>query len=56
MWGDEFVFERYGLADDSWHMGLNTLKQTAHTAEHVAEGELEAVVESCGDFNINRNR
>ena len=23
--GDEFIFERYGKADDFWHMGLNTL-------------------------------
>ncbi len=36
--GDEFVFERYGAADDFWHMGLNTLKQTAKTAEEIAGG------------------
>lgn len=30
--GDEFVFERYGSADDFWHMGLHTLKQGAGTA------------------------
>jgi len=29
--GDEFIFERYGTADDFWHMGLNTLKQTVNT-------------------------
>lgn len=23
--GDEYIFERYGKADDFWHMGLNTL-------------------------------
>lgn len=27
--GDEFLFERYGNADDFWHMGLNTLRQTS---------------------------
>jgi len=31
--GDEFVFERYGAADDFWHMGLNTLRQTVSTAD-----------------------
>lgn len=36
--GDEFIFERYGEADDFWRMGLNTLKQTVHTAEEVAGG------------------
>jgi len=36
--GDEFVFERYGAADDFWHMGLNTLKQTAKTAGEIAGG------------------
>ncbi|GAA0265502.1 hypothetical protein GCM10008922_25760 [Faecalicatena contorta] len=36
--GDEFIFERYGTADDFWHMGLNTLKQTVHTAEGIAGG------------------
>ncbi len=30
--GDTFVFERYGLQDDFWHMGLNTLKETQGTA------------------------
>ena len=34
--GDEFIFERYGTADDFWHMGLNTLKQTVHKAEDIA--------------------
>lgn len=28
--GDEFIFERYGAADDFWHIGLNTLCQTAN--------------------------
>lgn len=37
--GDEFIFERYGTSDDFWHMGLNTLKQTVHTAEGIAGGE-----------------
>lgn len=27
--GDEFIFERYGTADDFWHIGLNTLRQTS---------------------------
>jgi len=27
--GDEFIFERTNGKDDFWHMGLNTLKQTA---------------------------
>ena len=27
--GDEFVFERYGAADDFWHIGLGTLRRTA---------------------------
>ena len=36
--GDEFIFERYGAADDFWHMGLNTLKQTSNVAEEVAGG------------------
>lgn len=36
--GDEFIFERYGQADDFWHMGLNTLKQTVHTADGIAGG------------------
>ena len=31
--GDEFVFERYGSADDFWHMGLNTLRQTSLPTE-----------------------
>ena len=34
--GDEFIFERYGSADDFWHMGLNTLKRTDYPAENVA--------------------
>lgn len=36
--GDEFVFERYGNADDFWHMGLNTLKQSVNAADAVAGG------------------
>ena len=36
--GDEFVFERYGTADDFWHMGLNTLRQTVSTADGTAGG------------------
>lgn len=31
--GDEFLFERYGNADDFWHMGLNTLCQTSLSPE-----------------------
>lgn len=31
--GDEFLFERYGNADDFWHMGLNTLRQTSLPTE-----------------------
>lgn len=34
--GDEFVFERYETADDFWHMGLNTLKQTSNVAGKIA--------------------
>ena len=36
--GDAFVFERYGTADDFWHIGRNTLKQTACTAGNIAGG------------------
>ena len=36
--GDTFLFERYGGADDFWHIGLNTLKQTVHTADGTAGG------------------
>ncbi len=37
--GDEFVFERYGTADDFWHGGLNTLRQTnAENSERTAGG------------------
>lgn len=36
--GDEFIFERYGIADDFWHMGLNTLKQTSNVAGEIAGG------------------
>ena len=36
--GDEFLFERYGSADDFWKMGLNTLKRTSGKAEETAGG------------------
>lgn len=36
--GDEFIFERYGNADDFWHMGLNTLKQSVSSENTVAGG------------------
>ncbi|MCI8283898.1 MAG: TIGR04076 family protein [Firmicutes bacterium] len=36
--GDEFIFERYGMADDFWHIGLNTLKQTVNAADKIAGG------------------
>lgn len=36
--GDTFLFERYGSADDFWHVGLNTLRQTAEPAESTAGG------------------
>lgn len=36
--GDEFIFERYGDADDFWHMGFNTLKETTHSIEQTAGG------------------
>ena len=36
--GDEFIFERYGTADDFWHIGLNSLRQTPKTAAAVAGG------------------
>lgn len=36
--GDEFVFERYGTADDFWHVGLNTLKQSVNASDQVAGG------------------
>lgn len=34
--GDEFIFERYGAADDFWHVGLNTLRQPANTTANGA--------------------
>ena len=37
--GDEFIFERYGKADDFWHMGLNTLKRTDFPACATAGGD-----------------
>ncbi len=36
--GDEFVFERYGTADDFWHVGLNTLKRSVNASDQVAGG------------------
>lgn len=36
--GDEFIFERYKQADDFWHMGLNTLKQTTNVEGEIAGG------------------
>ena len=36
--GDVFIFERYGAADDFWHIGFNSLRQTAYTAESIAGG------------------
>ncbi|HIT33674.1 MAG TPA: TIGR04076 family protein [Candidatus Faecousia intestinigallinarum] len=36
--GDTFIFERYGTADDFWHMGLNTLKQTDNGVDRIAGG------------------
>ena len=36
--GDEFIFERYGTADDFWHMGLSTLRRPGETAEQTAGG------------------
>ena len=34
--GDEFLFERYGKADDFWHMGLRTLKNDVNNTASVA--------------------
>lgn len=34
--GDEFLFERYGKADDFWHMGLRTLKNDVENTASVA--------------------
>lgn len=36
--GDTFIFERYGTADDFWHIGLNTLKSSKVSADGVAGG------------------
>ncbi len=36
--GDEFIFERY-YAQDFWHMGLNTLKKTAHDDAYIKGAE-----------------
>ena len=46
--GDEFIFERYGTADDFWHMGLKTLKQTVHTAEALREAQYFPIVQKHG--------
>lgn len=37
--GDEFLFERYGKADDFWHMGLRTLKNDVNNTASVAGGD-----------------
>lgn len=34
------MFARYGAADDFWHGGLHTLRQTAQTADGTAGGEV----------------
>lgn len=36
--GDTFIFERYGTADDFWHMGQHTLTKSAYTAHTIAGG------------------
>lgn len=36
--GDEYIFERYGTADDFWHMGLNTLTHCTGDAALTAGG------------------
>lgn len=36
--GDEFVFERYGEADDFWHGGLHTLRASEQEGSRVAGG------------------
>lgn len=36
--GDTFIFERYGTADDFWHMGQHTLTQSAYPAHTAAGG------------------
>ncbi len=37
--GDEFIFERYGDADDFWHMGIKTVSYTsASSGENIAGG------------------
>ncbi|MDD3220290.1 MAG: TIGR04076 family protein [Lachnospiraceae bacterium] len=37
--GDEFIFERYGNADDFWHMGLGTLVKTDYDPDKIAGGK-----------------
>lgn len=34
--GDTFLFERYGLADDFWHMGLGTLASAGRQTDGIA--------------------
>lgn len=34
--GDEYVFERYGQADDFWHMGTGTLTKAGGPTEGIA--------------------
>lgn len=36
--GDTFIFERYGTADDFWHMGQHTLTQSEYPAHTAAGG------------------
>lgn len=36
--GDEYIFERYGSADDFWHMGINTLTHCTGDAKLTAGG------------------
>ncbi len=40
--GDEFLFERYDIKDDFWHVGLNTLTETkCSSPESVAGGAVK---------------
>ena len=36
--GDEFVFERYGAADDFWHIGAGTLRTPGASGTAGGEG------------------
>lgn len=38
--GDEFIFERYGKADDFWHMGIGTLVSADSQRESTAGGSV----------------